>query len=187
MATKKKQDAAPAAEAPVVETVQASTEVAEAAPAQAAEAPAMTLEEAMAKIAELETKLAAMEASAEEMSAQLAATPPEPTDEEKAKAARETAAIAMVDEAIKLGQVSRASRDKFIALARTNVEGTRAALALIPKRAVRVTDPSPAAPRALASVDLTVAERSLVAGLVAGGKSRDAAMKIVAQKRGEVV
>lgn len=116
------------------QTAEAKAEVAQAA------APAMTLEEAMAKIAELETKLAAMEATSAEMSAQLAASvqATERLTQESAAQKLETECAAVVDEAIRCGQVAPSSREKFMALARKSLETVKASLESIPKRAVRV-------------------------------------------------
>jgi chromosome segregation ATPase len=123
------------AEAPT-ETVQAAEPTA-TAEAQAAEAP-MSLEDAMAKIADLEAKLAAMEAATEEMSAQLAAVPLE-DEEMKAKEVREAACIATVDAAISEGRFARDSRDRWLAIARTNLDAAKSAIATMPARTQRVT------------------------------------------------
>lgn len=156
---------------------------------QAADAPAMTLEEAMAKIAELESKLVAMEATSAEMAAQLSATVLKSEDEQvKAEAERkESACVALVDEAIRCGQVAPASRDKFLALARRDIETTRASIEQIPKRARPIT--SAAESRSDTNTkkgsDWSEAEQHLAAGLRAGGLSEESIEAAIARKRGE--
>lgn len=157
--------------------------------------PAMTLEEAMAKIAELEGKLAALEATSAEMSAQLAATVEKGKAEQakseaeqvKAEAERkESAAAALVDEAIRCGQVAPASRGKFLALARRDIETTRASIEQIPKRARPVTTAaeSRGADTKKAS-DWSESEQHLAASLRAGGLSEKSIEAAIARERGE--
>lgn len=125
-------------DAPVTENVQAT----EGAATKAADAP-MTLEDAMAKIAELQAMLAAAEAKSEEMSERAAMAPDEDTVD-----AAEKAAVATVEAAIKEGRIvnSDASRSRWLASARLNIEVTKQTLATLPARTQRITSSVSRAP-----------------------------------------
>lgn len=154
-------------------------------PAKAAE---MTIEEAMAKIAELEAKLAAMEAASAEMSAQLTESTKaaeEKSAEVKASEA-EAACVAVVDEAIRCGQIAPASRDKFLGLARKSLETVKASIASIPKRTVSVVKAAESTRNTTsAPAALTEEEQHLAKGLRAGGMNEAAITAAIARKRGE--
>lgn len=155
------------------ETAQADTKAADvkAEETKQADAPAMTLEEAMKKIAELETKLAAMEATSAEMSAQLAASvqATERITQESAAQKLEAECAAVVDEAIRCGQVAPSSREKFMALARKSIETVKASLESIPKRAVRVVKAAEVKAELERGQALTEDEQHLATQLRAGG------------------
>jgi hypothetical protein len=172
------------------ETKAEASAQAEETKTQAADAPAMTLEEAMAKIAELESKLAAMEATSAEMAAQLSATVEKSEAEQvKAQAERkESACVALVDEAIRCGQVAPASREKFLALARRDIETTRASIEQIPKRARPITTAAEASRSETSTKkasDWSESEQHLAASLRAGGLSEKSIEAAIARKRGE--
>lgn len=169
------------AESPAV--VQAETPASETA-APPPEAPPeasgeMDLAAAMAKIAELEAELAAAKAASEEMSARLAEQPAGETAEQ----ARETACVAVVDDAIKAGRIAKDSREKWLAVARGSVDAAKRALATIPARTKRITAPSENAPAADA-VEFSEEEQHLARLLRTGGQSEAVIKATIARKRG---
>lgn len=151
----------------------------QAAETQAAEPPMaeepsgeMTLEAAMAKIAELEAKLAAAEAAASEMSARLAEMPAE-DEAAKAEAAREAACVRVVDEAIGVGRIAPASRERWLAVARGSLDAAKTALASIPARSRRVVQPGESASSVERRAEMVMdeSEQHLAMQLRAGGMS----------------
>ena len=169
------------AESPAV--VQAETPASETA-APPPEAPPeasgeMDLAAAMAKIAELEAELAAAKAASEEMSARLAEQPAGETAEQ----ARETACVAVVDDAIKAGRIGKDSREKWLAVARQSVEHARKALATIPARAQRITQASENSPAADKAEEWSEDEQHLARLLRTGGQSEANIKATIARKR----
>lgn len=159
------------------ETAKADTKAADVKSEETkqAEAP-KTLEEALAKIAELESKLSSMEAVNAEMSTQLSESVQASArlQEESATQKLETECAAVVDEAIRVGQIAPASRERFMKLARASLETVKASIASIPKRAQRVTqtaEAKQAETKSTADADLTEREKALATQLRAGGVS----------------
>lgn len=179
------------------ETAPAAEQATEqAAEAQTAEAPVveepsgeMSPEDALAKIAELEAKLAAAEAAASEMSARLAEMPVE-DEAAKAEAAREAACVRVVDEAIGVGRIAPASREKWLAVARGSLDAAKAALASIPARSRRVVQPGESASSVERRAEMVMdeAEQHLAMQLRAGGMSEEKIKsKIEARRARKVV
>ncbi len=139
----------------------------------------MDLAAAMAKITELEAELAAAKAASEEMSARLAEQPVGETAEQ----VRETACVAVVDDAIKAGRIGKDSREKWLAVARQSVEHARKALATIPARAQRITQASENSPAADKAEEWSEDEQHLARLLRTGGQSEANIKATIARKR----
>jgi len=181
----KTEETAPEGMETIVMTVHPTpAEVAAAAEAAAGEAPSdapaeMSMEEALAKIADLEAELAAAKAASEEMSARLAEQPAGETAEQ----ARETACALVVDDAIKAGRIGKDSREKWLAVARGSVDAAKRALATIPARAVRITQPSEVSPASDKAEEWSEDEKHLAQLLRTGGQSAEAIKATIERKR----